>query len=132
MTRSCALVGRIGDTPSMGSGFSCTTWPAPTKHSLLNNLAGTTSDRKARGVAVSGTGNGDFYIRNSATHDVVARMKYLHEDVATASKEVMQYLKTQEGEGGMICIDESGDCRSQADMPVPSVSGDINPWLFFP
>lgn len=63
---------------------------------------------------MSGTGDGDYYVRNAAAHDVVARMRYLGKTVQQASHEVIEYLKTQGGEGGMICVDKHGGVA----MPV--------------
>jgi hypothetical protein len=58
------LVGRIGDTPSMGSGFWAEEWIK--KRGLLPRLwktflgkAKTKSNWKVRAVGVSGTGDGD-------------------------------------------------------------------------
>ena len=41
-------------------------------------------------------------------------MKYAGKGVQKASGEVIEYLKTQGGEGGMICIDKKGEVA----MPV--------------
>jgi beta-aspartyl-peptidase (threonine type) len=61
-------------------------------------------------VAVSTTGMGEFFIRKTVAGDVAARMRYLKEDVHTASESVIQgELKEMGGEGGLIAIDHNGD-----------------------
>ena len=56
------LVGRIGDTPSMGSGFWAEEWTVKKSYlaRTLGSLLGLKSDgMQKRGVGVSGTGDGD-------------------------------------------------------------------------
>ncbi|CCN72086.1 isoaspartyl peptidase/L-asparaginase family protein [Vibrio nigripulchritudo] len=61
-------------------------------------------------VAVSTTGMGEYFIRKTVASDVAARMKYLKEDVHTASETVIQgELKAMGGEGGLIALDASGN-----------------------
>ncbi|MGI2882684.1 isoaspartyl peptidase/L-asparaginase family protein [Vibrio furnissii] len=61
-------------------------------------------------VAVSTTGMGEFFIRKMVAGDVAARMRYLKEDVHTASEQVIQgELKTLGDEGGLIALDASGE-----------------------
>ncbi|WP_070963468.1 isoaspartyl peptidase/L-asparaginase family protein [Vibrio sonorensis] len=60
-------------------------------------------------VAVSTTGMGEYFIRKTVASDVAARMRYLKEDVQTASEAVVQGdLKDMGGEGGLIAIDAQG------------------------
>jgi beta-aspartyl-peptidase (threonine type) len=61
-------------------------------------------------VAVSTTGMGEFFIRKMVAGDVAARMRYLKEDVHTASETIIQgELKEMGGEGGLIAVDAIGD-----------------------
>lgn len=61
-------------------------------------------------VAVSTTGMGEFFIRQSVAVDVAARMRYLQEDLITACDSVIEgELKTMGGEGGLIAINGQGD-----------------------
>ncbi|MCA0937712.1 isoaspartyl peptidase/L-asparaginase [Vibrio alginolyticus] len=61
-------------------------------------------------VAVSTTGVGEFFIRKRVAEDVAARIRYLNQDVHTASEAVIQgELKTMGGEGGLIAIDAQGE-----------------------
>lgn len=61
-------------------------------------------------VAVSTTGMGEFFIRKCVAGDVAARMRYLGEDVVTASETVINgELKAMGGEGGLIALDASGN-----------------------
>lgn len=78
--------GRVGDTPILG--------------------AGTFADSH---VAVSCTGHGEFFLRNVVAHEVAARVRWAGVDVETASREVvMDVLKHQGGEGGLISIGSQG------------------------
>lgn len=80
--------GRVGDTAIIGAGT----------YAENNN------------VAVSTTGMGEHFIRKTVAVDVAARMRYLKEDVHTASESVIQgELKQMGGEGGLIAIDANGD-----------------------
>ncbi|YCO03905.1 isoaspartyl peptidase/L-asparaginase family protein [Vibrio sp. VNB-15] len=61
-------------------------------------------------VAVSTTGVGEFFIRKRVAEDVAARMRYLQEDLHTASEHIIQGdLKAMGGEGGLIAIDAQGE-----------------------
>ncbi|HDM8223664.1 TPA: isoaspartyl peptidase/L-asparaginase [Vibrio campbellii] len=61
-------------------------------------------------VAVSTTGVGEFFIRKRVAEDVVARMRYLQENVHTACEHIIQgELKEMGGEGGLIAIDAHGE-----------------------
>ncbi len=83
--------GRVGDSPMIGCGTFAEN----------NN------------VAVSTTGMGEFFIRKMVAGDVAARMRYLKEDVYTASEMVIQGdLKLMGGEGGLIAIDAQGNTHS--------------------
>ncbi|CAG8660453.1 4608_t:CDS:2, partial [Diversispora eburnea] len=79
--------GRIGDTPLISSGA----W-------VDNETCG-----------VSGTGNGEYFIRYSVAHDVSARMKYLGESVHEAATNVVENLKKVGGDGGVIALDKYGN-----------------------
>lgn len=80
--------GRVGDSPIIG--------------------AGTYADNEAAGI--SATGHGEFFIRYSVTHDIVALMKYKGLSVKQAADEVIQRkLRKAGGEGGVICLDKSGN-----------------------
>lgn len=64
-------------------------------------------------VAISTTGMGECFIRKMVAADVAARMRYLKEDVYTASEMVIQgELKLMGGEGGLIAIDHQGNIHS--------------------
>ncbi|CAG8531985.1 3049_t:CDS:2, partial [Scutellospora calospora] len=79
--------GRIGDTPLL----ACGTW----------------ADNETCGV--SGTGNGEFFIRYSVAYDVAARMKYLEESVQDAASYVIKNLEKAGGDGGVIALDKYGN-----------------------
>ncbi len=80
--------GRIGDSPIIGAG------------TYANNES----------CAVSCTGHGEYFIRNSVAYDVSARMIYLNETVDQAAGYIInKKLKEQGGTGGLIAVDKNGN-----------------------
>jgi len=80
--------GRIGDSPVIG--------------------AGTYAEDGA--CAVSGTGYGEYFIRNVVGYQVCSLVKLKGVSVAEAARIVVQdKLKTQGGEGGIIAMGPNGD-----------------------
>lgn len=82
--------GRVGDTPIIGSG----TW----------------ADAR---VAVSCTGQGEYFMRANAAADVSARMRYLEADVNMAVKGVLDDIVHLGGDGGIIAVDSHGAVCAQ-------------------
>ncbi|MDB5677519.1 isoaspartyl peptidase/L-asparaginase, partial [Sphingomonas bacterium] len=79
--------GRIGDSPLIG--------------------AGTYADD--RGAAVSCTGAGEFFIRETVAFQINARVRFLGERLQVAADEVMSEVKALGGTGGVIVTDARGD-----------------------
>jgi beta-aspartyl-peptidase (threonine type) len=80
--------GRVGDTPLIGAG------------TYANNES----------CAVSGTGEGEYYIRQVVAYDVCALVLYRHLTLAQAVHEVVQVkLRRTGGEGGVIALDRAGN-----------------------
>ena len=80
------LSGRIGDTPVIGGG------------TYANNAT----------CAVSGTGDGEFFIMATAGHDVSALMEYGHKTLEQAGLAVINKIGKLGGSGGLIAIDKTG------------------------
>ena len=80
------LDGRVGDTPIVGAGV----W----------------ADRQ---VAVSCTGQGEYFIRLAAAAQVAFRMRLLGAGVAEATAAALQEVAGLGGEGGMIAVDAEGE-----------------------
>lgn len=79
--------GRIGDSPIIG--------------------AGTYADNEA--AAISCTGTGEFFIRFSVSHEIVAQMKYKKVSSKEAVEDVInRQLKELNAEGAAIVLDKSG------------------------
>ena len=79
--------GRVGDAPIIGAG----TW----------------ADERC---GVSGTGWGEFYIRNAVAHDICARVAYRGDTLAAAADEViMKVVPAAGGDGGIIALDRDGN-----------------------
>lgn len=88
------LPGRIGDSPIVGAG----TYAA-------NGLS-----------AVSGTGIGEEYIRNSVAYDVAAQMRYAGKSLESSITEIM-LERLSPGTGGLIAVSQQGDIVMQHNTP---------------
>jgi len=81
------MPGRIGDTPVIGAG------------TYANNQT----------CAVSCTGDGEYFIRASAAHEVSALMQYRGLKLQQAAQTALDTVKQLGGTGGLIAIDKNGD-----------------------
>lgn len=79
--------GRIGDTPVIGAG----TW----------------ADNRT--CAVSCTGHGEYFIRQTIARDVAAHMEYLGMNLNQAGARVIEKLTGTGGTGGFIALDAKGN-----------------------
>lgn len=80
--------GRIGDTPIIG--------------------AGTFADNAT--CAVSGTGNGEVFIRYTAAAEIAARMRHAGQSLKEAAEHVVMHdLGENDGSGGLIAVDAKGN-----------------------
>ena len=80
--------GRVGDSPIIGAG------------TYANNLS----------CAVSGTGDGEYFIRNNVAADICARVRYAHVSLQQAADDVInKELVAQHGGGGVIAMDPQGN-----------------------
>ncbi|PVG03159.1 L-asparaginase [Serendipita vermifera] len=106
------LVGRIGDTPSMGSGFWAEEWASKNRiwKRLLNfALQRQSVSRNTKGVGVSGTGDGDYFIRQATCATLCTRMKLLGESMKRAANNVVADLQRDGGIGGVVAVDTKGN-----------------------
>jgi beta-aspartyl-peptidase (threonine type) len=89
-------VGRVGDSPIIGAG------------NYANN----------RTCAVSGTGDGEYFIRLLIAYNISALMEYKGMTVEGAARAVvMEKLKALGGEGGVIAIDKNGHVAMTFNTP---------------
>jgi beta-aspartyl-peptidase (threonine type) len=79
--------GRIGDTPVIGAG------------TYANNAT----------CAVSATGDGEFFIRAVAAHDLAALLEYRGMPLADAAQTVIDKIGRLGGTGGLIAMDRAGN-----------------------
>ena len=85
---SMKMPGRVGDSPIIGAG------------TYANNES----------CAVSGTGVGEYFMRNIVAADICERVRYLHVSVEQAADEVvMKELAEQHGEAGVIALTRQGE-----------------------
>ncbi len=81
------LYGRIGDTPVIGAGTYA-----------------------SESCAVSGTGQGEFFMRQVVAYDICAMMQYQHLPLARAvDLMIHDKLRRTGGEGGVIALDRDGN-----------------------
>ncbi|GBE81372.1 asparaginase [Sparassis latifolia] len=105
--RTNKLVGRVGDTPSMGAGFWAEGW-------RIEGWA-QRAWRKVQGkgatvaLGVSGTGDGDYFIRLATASTIGRRMRYLGESLETAACHCVEELRRDGGVGGVISLDNEGN-----------------------
>ena len=78
--------GRVGDTPLIGAG----TWAD--------------SD-----VAVSCTGQGEYFIRTATAAQVAFRMRLAGESLDLAASAALDAVKALGGEGGLIAVSRTGE-----------------------
>jgi L-asparaginase / beta-aspartyl-peptidase len=78
--------GRVGDTPIIGAG----TW----------------ADER---VAVSCTGQGEYFMRAAVAADVSARVRYGKQTLATACAGALADMEGLGGDGGLIAVDAMGN-----------------------
>lgn len=80
------LPGRVGDSPLIGAG------------TYANNAT----------CAVSGTGDGEFFIRGVLAHDVSARMSYGEATLEAAARDALRCVEALGGSGGLVAVDRKG------------------------
>jgi beta-aspartyl-peptidase (threonine type) len=88
--------GRVGDSPIIGAG------------TYANNES----------CAVSGTGDGEYFIREVIAYDTCALVQYRHLPLTEAAHEVIQVkLRQHGGEGGIIALDPAGNIAMDFNSP---------------
>ncbi|KAG8903180.1 hypothetical protein FRB99_003629 [Tulasnella sp. 403] len=108
------LVGRLGDTPTFAAGYWAEEWTP--RGGWLRTRWQQLTGRGHRAVGVSGTGDGDYFLRMASAYTVAARMKFKHESLEKASSRVVRELKANGGLGGLIAVDD----RGHVAMPLNS------------
>jgi beta-aspartyl-peptidase (threonine type) len=88
------IEGRVGDSPIIGSG----TWA---------------DDR----VAVSCTGQGEYFLRTATAHAVAARMAYAGQGLEDAAMAALGDVSELGGEGGLIAVDRDGQIECLFNSP---------------
>ena len=84
--------------------------------------AGTWADERC---GVSGTGWGEFYIRNAVAHDICARVAYRGDTLSVAADEVInKVVPGAGGDGGAIALDRDGNIA----MPF-NTTGMYRAWI---
>src|SRR5580704_3232695 len=99
------MPGRVGDSPIIGAG------------TYANNES----------CGVSGTGVGEFFMRNIVAADICERVRYLHVPLEQAANDVvMRELVEQNGEGGVIALDHQGNVAT-AFNTTGMITGTVRP-----
>ncbi|KAJ7647490.1 asparaginase [Roridomyces roridus] len=114
--RTNKLVGRIGDTPHMGSGFWAEEWPV--EAGWVQKTWGKTWGLPTRhAVGVSGTGDGDYFIRCATAATIAHRVRYLGESLRNATQFAVEQLRQEGGIGGVIALDSAGNVSMPLNCP---------------
>lgn len=97
------MLGRVGDSPIIG--------------------AGTYADNEA--AAISCTGHGEYFIRYSVAHEIVAQMKYKGVSAQAAAHDVINVqlknavkAKPDDAEGAAIVLDKAGRFTTAYNYPA--------------
>ena len=101
--------GRVGDSPIIG--------------------AGTFADNAT--CAVSCTGTGEHFIRNSVAYDLHARLAYLHQSLAEAV-DIVLHQTLHPGDGGLIAVDREGNVVTEyttSGMARAAIDANGNRWV---
>ncbi|KAJ3574644.1 hypothetical protein NP233_g1618 [Leucocoprinus birnbaumii] len=115
--RTNKLVGRIGDTPHMGSGFWAEEWKPTSStwfQALLDKIHGR---QRPSALGVSGTGDGDYFIRLATAVTIARRVQYKDETIEEAGKYAVEDLSVSGGEGGAIILDSEGNVSLPMNSP---------------
>jgi isoaspartyl peptidase/L-asparaginase-like protein (Ntn-hydrolase superfamily) len=80
------LPGRVGDSPAVGAG----TW--------ADDL-----------VAISCTGEGEFFLRSTAAVQVAHRIRFARQTLHSAADSVLAEIVARGGSGGLIAVDRQGN-----------------------
>ncbi|TFL04550.1 asparaginase [Pterulicium gracile] len=109
------LVGRIGDTPVMGSGFWAEEWVP--EETVYGKLLQWIIPRGTRAMGISGTGDGDYYIRLNTASTIIHRMKFLGESLKSATNFALKELTGAKATGGVIGLDGEGNAMLMMNTP---------------
>ncbi|KAF8972944.1 asparaginase [Flammula alnicola] len=114
--RTNKLVGRVGDTPVMGSGFWAEEWK---ESGWIRRVWNKISLQKqaTTAVGVSGTGDGDYFIRQATASTIARRVRYLREPLAKAAQRAVEDLLEDGGIGGVIALDNKGNVAMPLNCP---------------
>jgi len=68
-------------------------------------------------VGVSGTGDGDYFIRQNTASTIARRMQYRNESLHKATRWAVNSLKVDGGAGGVIALDSAGNVSMPLNCP---------------
>jgi len=105
-TVGCVAIDSFGNIAAGTSTGGLTgKWPGRVGDSPLIN-AGTYADNNTCGV--SGTGQGELFIRNTVAYNISALMKFKNYTLEEAAQEIV-FNVLPEGSGGIIAVDKDGN-----------------------
>ncbi|KAJ3548393.1 hypothetical protein NMY22_g1273 [Coprinellus aureogranulatus] len=124
--RTNKLPGRIGDTPLMGAGFWAEEWDVDAEQGSImpgwlrevwKLFQPHTHASGKVAVGVSGTGDGDYFIRQATASTIARRMQLAGQSLSDASEKVVQDLFEDGGVGGVIALDNRGNVALPLNCP---------------
>src|SRR5260370_786228 len=102
-----ATITVLEESPLFNAGRGAVFTNAGTNELDAAIMAGTYASASC---AVSGTGVGEYFMRNVVAYDICARVLYKGETLAAAADSViLRKLVAQGGEGGVIALDREGN-----------------------
>ncbi|ELU40729.1 L-asparaginase [Rhizoctonia solani AG-1 IA] len=96
------LVGRIGDTPSMGSGYWAEKWSEPRKGLWAKVLQAFGRDKTTIRTY-------QYFIREATAVTLARRIRYQGQSLKSAAQKVVEDLREVGGMGGVIALDNLGN-----------------------
>lgn len=115
--RTNKLPGRIGDTPIMGAGYWAEQWQVKggVWTSLMRRF--TAKEKSTYAMGLSGTGDGDYFIRQSTGATISHLVRYAGLSLKAACEKAMKDLRRDGGDGGVIALDSEGNYAMPMNCP---------------
>lgn len=118
---NCQTAGKFGTVGAVALDCVGNLAAATSTGGLTNKLFGRVGDSAIIGAgiyadnataAVSGTGEGEYFMRGLLAHDIVARMKYAKASLSEAvDQAIHSALNAKGGAGGVIALDARGNIK---------------------
>ncbi|KAK7006750.1 nucleophile aminohydrolase [Favolaschia claudopus] len=108
--------GCVAALTSTGSGFWAEEWPSAAGwvQKTWSKIWGLPA---SHALGVSGTGDGDYFIRCATAATIAHRVKFLGESLEKAAEYAVEELRVNGGIGGVIALDSMGNVTMPLNCP---------------